>query len=237
MRVRMIAIAALALVGGALAHRVGASFPRSTPQVIAFPSAGHRGDTIYVSGSGFLPRQQLAVLAFCPEAPAPRSGRKLAELRTDAAGRFIAYRLRAVIPGSNGPVDCRIVATPQSSSARASSPGARYRILAQGAPLPSCSTHICLHVTASLVRLHSETQGTVVVSGWPGATTTVTITGPHIRAIVRRMRLNWRGVGSVHARVSLGLIRGVSRQASVVARLNGVSGKATASFSVVPGGR
>lgn len=236
MFIRAFAVATLVLLGLAWTQPALARPSRASAHVVAVPSSGHPGDPIYVSGSGFPARHQVFILQLCPgiASPSLRSSR-LPAVRTDATGRFVAFRVSAATPGTSHAVTCRITAGAKNAS-QPPSPGVRYRLLPRTQRLPYCSTHICLHVVASLVRLRNGTQGVVVVTGWPGATAQVAITGPGVRTIVRSTRLNWHGVGSVRARVSLGLIRGIKRQATVVARFGRISGTATEGFQVFPGG-
>jgi hypothetical protein len=96
---------------------------------------------------------------------------------------------------------------------------------------------MCLRVQAFLVRLESGARGTIVISGWPGATADVTVARTQTGAKYRELRLNWQGVGSVSTPVAPGLLKGLKARVFVIAHLGRVWGRKVTPFHVMFGNR
>jgi hypothetical protein len=228
--IRRLALAfgiSIAMMGGS----VQAASPSPT-QLILRPSAAHPGDILHLSGRGFAPRRRLAIQIGCPAlGPGfPHPAEVVAGPKANAKGTFAGFSLRAPLGGSG---HCTVYAgAGQGATARAT-----YRVVPAGMALPPCSVHMCLHVKGVLVRLRNKTQGTVVVTGWPGARARIVVSGPTIRTKIRWVRLNWRGVSSVRLRVALGLQKSLTARASVKAWLGSTRGHRTTAFVAIPGGR
>ena len=208
-------------------HRVTAS---TLPQLIVAPAQGHPGDAIFLSGAGFGTNRTVSVDVRCG-ADARMS---VTSTRADRAGHFVGIRValhRAAFAGR-----CSFSAASSASPATRSR-GAAYRVVPPGSPLSACSVRMCLHVQAFLVRLQNGARGNIIVSGWPGATADITIARTETGAKYNRLRLNWRGVGTLSTRIAPGLLKGLQARVFVRARLGTISGRRITPFHVMFGNR
>jgi hypothetical protein len=218
----------IAMVGGST--QAASTAP---PQLILRPSAAHPGDMLHLSGRGFGPMSRLSIQIACPaqDPRFPHPAVLVAGPRVNAKGTFAGFSVRTPAGGSG---HCTVYASQGAGGVLAH---ATYRVVPTDMALPPCSVHMCMHVKGVLVRLRNKTQGTVVVTGWPGARARIVVSGPTIRTKTRWVRLNWRGVSSVRLRVALGLQKSLTAHAAVRAWLGSTRGHRTAIFVAIPGGR
>jgi hypothetical protein len=203
------------------------------PQVILRPSAIHPGGSVYVSGRRFAADQRVVMQVACPSLN-PQQPRPLIVRwgpRANTRGTFAGFRLKTPSVGRG---HCTVYAGEGRMGVLTD---AIYRVVPATQKLPRCSKIMCLHVRAFLVRLKNGTQGTVVVTAWPGARVRIVISGPSIKTKVRIVRLDWRGVAQKRLRVALGVIKSIKAHVVVTARLGKIRGSARAKFAVIPGGR
>ncbi len=157
--------------------------------LIAVPSEGHPGDTIYLSGSGFDPSAKLYITLACPDWYHNPYGNieVLYGARTDEHGRFLAYRaLRAMALIGVRSSLCQVYASDRSNPFAVSAP---YAIRAPDEPLSKCARQICVTATAHVAGSHLN----MTVHGWPGAKVQVKITYPDGRVQHATTRLDWLG--------------------------------------------
>jgi hypothetical protein len=181
---------AILAVIGHLVIAVGASaspsLAVSTLHVV--PAEAHSGDTLYLSGSGFRPNSQLAVLTGCPNwfnaAPANTVVGGPGPV-TDKRGHFVGFAIKALtlIGVTTSPCEIYVGRPQQGFSVDVP---ARYTILPAGQALSPCSAAICLTV---------KTAGpaTVRIQGWPGAHVVLTVkasSGPKKHYV---FKLDWDG--------------------------------------------
>jgi hypothetical protein len=210
-----------------------AANPALQPQVILRPSAIHAGGSIFVSGRRFVAGQRLVMQAACPTLNPQHPAAMIVRQgpRVNTRGTFAGFRLKT-------PVTTGGHCTVYAGESRLGVLGdAVYRVVPSSQKLPLCSKIMCMHVRAFLIRLKNGTQGTVVVTAWPGARARIVISGPSIKTKVRNLRLNWRGIAQKRLRVALGVIKSIKAQVAVTAHLGKVRGSAHAKFAVIPGGR
>ncbi len=198
--------------------------------VIAAPFEAHAGGRVYLSGGGFSAGSRLTLVLGCPDYRHPVA--RFGAVTTDNRGQFVA-RVVTVPRDLKKERSCAVYA----GQGRPRSVPAPLLLVPHNRALKHCAVTMCLHVRASLIRLHSGTEGNIVVNGWPGAQARVTVLGPNGSHLRRSVRLGWRGTGAVRLRVSLGLKKGVAKQVQVTARLGAVAGSTTTGFSVLPSGR
>jgi hypothetical protein len=215
------------------AGEVGAANLDATPHLILRPSAIHAGGSVFVSGRGFAANRRVAIQVACPSLSAQMSLRLTVAQgpAVNAKGSFAGFRVKTPLAGKGR---CTVYAGEGLAGVLAA---ATYRVVPAGEKLPRCSKTMCMHVKAFIIRLKNGTQGTVVVTGWPGARARIVVSGPKINTKVRSIRLNWRGVAQKRLRVALGVIKSIKAQVVVTARLGRVRGTARAKFAVIPGGR
>ena len=212
----------------------GAIYAAAHAHAIIAPKEGHAGSTAYLSGSGFSPNRQLVVSFSCFRKRGFGITEPFQGPSTDSRGQFVAYPLHlAQSRVSTGP--CKITA--RDTHTRGISASASYTIVAPKRPLTPCATRICLAVKASLVRLKSGAQGNIVIHGWPGASTTITIQAPGRTPQRKLIRLNWQGTGALKTLVAPGLNVGLKSRIQVRATLGKFFGSQSAHFIVIPGGR
>ena len=208
-------------------HRVTAS---TLPQLIVAPAQGHPGDAIFLSGAGFGANRTVTVGIGCGSG----ARTSVASVHADRAGRFVGLRV-SVHPASFAGRCSFSAAT--SASPAVHTRGSTYTVVPPGRPLAACSIRMCLRVQAFLVRLQNGARGNVIISGWPGATADITIARTQSGAKFHRLRLNWRGVGTLSTRIAPGLLKGLQARVFVSARLGTVSGRRTTPFHVMFGNR
>ncbi|MBV9281201.1 MAG: hypothetical protein JOZ41_14055 [Chloroflexi bacterium] len=212
------------------------------PRLIVAPTEGHPGDVIYLSGGGFPPHTRLDIRGGCG---GRGSGSVLVSHgaavaipgpTTDGHGQFVAYN--GLTFKGTPPSRCTVQASlPAGKASGKTLASASYTVVAPGRPLGVCAAHMCLTVSAVLVRLTSGVQGNVAIKGWPGALAGVTVARPGSKSEHMQIRLDWEGAATLRLKVAPGLRKGVAERVAVSARLGRVTGSASAHFVVVPGGR
>jgi hypothetical protein len=200
-------------------------------QVKVFPSMAHPGDVVYVSGSGFPARGSLQLSTNCSDKSEFFGNDTV--LAADSRGQFAGTSLRVPSRVLRADVVCKVDVISGAGHVGLT----RIVIRPSAKPLPRCSTRICIAVHALLTRLGSGAQGTIQVTGWPGAATGITVVQSSGHALRRSIRLDWRGTGVVRLRVAPGLLKGTQATVWATARLGRFAGSTTTRFIVVPTGR
>lgn len=252
----VMAVVFLPGIGGMHRHLAQASPPTPIPTGLkvlqAYPYEGHNGDTIYVSGTGFRPRTRLQFLITCPKWDDPT----MAGLfnyglfigMSDAKGGFLAVPLQRFVlhgppalTGSPCVIYVNYIGLPPSvTDTLPKGPdfvadiNAVYTIVPSDQRLGANARSIHTVVTprpkkvkAGLVeRIH-------IAKGWGGAVARVTVTYPHVRPVVRTVRLDWKGEADVRVGITgAGLQPGLAK-IQVRCRLGSARGMSFASFVVV----
>lgn len=193
----------LCLLGALLPIQAYAASDNQTAgELIAAPSAGHRGDVVYLSGGKFPPRTQLTIVMACPdlvsEGPA-RFSQGLQGPTTDEHGQFVGFPLTAPMVPGNGTIPCSLYAFfaggEQFAQLQLRNP-TRYTIVSDNVKLGSETTNPSLSV--GFTTTHGS-QAFKFVS-WPGASLDLWIlylrtdTDQHVK-----VRLGWDGTTIVKA--------------------------------------
>jgi hypothetical protein len=201
--------------------------PRS-PILNVAPFTTRPGGIVFLSGAGFPGVTRLNVSMACERT----KGTAASALTTDARGQFLAKPFRTLATPVRSLTPCRIYAADRTGRAVA-----MYYLTPPTIPLGRCAIHMCIRVRALLTRLPDRAQGTIEITGWPGAAAEVTVTYPDGHVVRRALQLPWQGAGVIRMTIAHGLLKGVKTTVSATTRLGGVQGHATTHFVVMPGGR
>ena len=196
------------------------------PVLIAEPTEGHTGDTVFLSGSGFPPGAQPSIALACPDWSNNPHGNisLIAGPVADARGRFVAFAaLRAMTLVGVQSSPCHIYA---SYGINPLGPYALYTIKAPEEQLDQCARVICVKADAVL----SGSKVKITVTGWPGARTVIKITYPSGKVQKLKMQLSWKGQGLLRATVEERVTSGSPAHYQVQASLNHISGIAKGHF-------
>jgi hypothetical protein len=189
--------------------------------LLAWPSEGHSGDPIYLSGMGLTPRSQLTILMACPSWYSPHVtdyGNEKLQIGpvTDGSGNFKAFRLEPFQLHVLSSSVCRIYSSDQNRPFGPDIP-AFYDIQPTGQPLKPCSVRICARARARPNRVRAGFYETVnVLDGWPGARADVTVTIPGQKAIKLTNPLDIHG--QAHLRFPINTAPAASTKATIQVR-------------------
>jgi hypothetical protein len=232
--------------------------PITTPQnglseLIAVPSVGHSGDTIYISGSGLRPNTRIDILMVCPagqigEAYTNNNFRWIQQADgplTDARGRFSGFELKAIPLHKLRQSGC-VIYTEDPSLGTPLGPDipATYFIYPHVRKLPACAVTICAGLSLSPQRVHSGQNETIRIgpnqqkgyTSFPGAKATVSVQFRNQKGTTTMTKstvLNWEGMGSVTMRVPTGMTLPSTAHVNVSYHLGRYTGRAVEDLAVV----
>jgi hypothetical protein len=207
--------------------------------LIASPSGGHSGDTIYIAGSGLQPHHRYPYLLMaCPnwaESQYNNGSETAPGPTTDNAGQFKGFPFLVPALHHFKGLGCQIYIKDGGNAYGPSFPGT-YTIYPSDANVPGCLKHICIGVNAVPKRVHSGFAETVEVRSkptvWPGAVVDVRISYPGVSIPRRRLALNFSGVARTQFKVTARTAQPVLARVSARASLGGWGGNGTGSFTI-----
>lgn len=246
---RLVAATALGLAAsilpGPLQHARAMPLGGVNRILLVRPYEGHSGDTVYLSGSGFLPNTQLIIWMACPKWDDPHAipeGNLLGVTgpTTNSHGDFAGWPLRGFHLHVLQESPCAIYA---NYSKEQNSAGqtyfvcdicGSYYIIRPGVRLRYDAKHITAVVTPSPKRVKSGLAENISISrGWGGAIARVVVSVPHGASLVRKVRLDWKGQQSITIRVDAGPNQAAQVKVNVSFRLGQTTGRSTTNFIVV----
>lgn len=216
----------------------------------AWPIQGHSGDTIYMSGSGFLPDTQLAFVIACPNIFSESAytyhnwelygGPPNNPPVTNQHGDFAGYPIKGFQLNPKGPPSspCTITARyPDQEVPFVCDQCALYDIAPPSTPIAARYRLITGHVKATPQQVHAGLSERIsVTKSWGGATAAVYVRYPHQSKArkVTSFHLDWEGNGNrlVPIDQSAAQQPGVAN-VSVAFTLGPRHGTAATSFTVV----
>lgn len=218
---------------------VSAGSPALT-QLYAMPQHGHSGDVIYLSGSGFPPRQQLVLTMACPGLFASGDAYKhhnyeiFAGPIPDAHGQFVNFKIKAIQLHDVQFSNCLIYTT---FGDNAFAVPASYEILSPIQPLKRCDKVICANVTTSPRQVRTGSLERVqITNSWPAAQAVVTVKYGSPRARLQRETrvLDWEGRTEFRFRVGTPAgVRPIKAHVQMAFSLEDKKGAETADFVVI----
>jgi hypothetical protein len=218
-------------------------------ELIAVPSVGHSGDTIYISGSGLQPNKTVDILMICGQTGEAFQANNFRWIQygpqTDANGRFTGYELPAIALHGLRQSGCVIyTADPSLGTSMGPDIPATYFIFPKGKKLPTCAVTICAGIALSPRTVHTGQYETVRIgpnvqkgyTSFPGAKATVNMQFRSPKGTVtltRSVVLNWEGMGSVKVRIPTGMTRPSTAHVSVSYHFGRYSGRAVEDLAVI----
>jgi hypothetical protein len=220
-------------------------------ELIAVPSVGHSGDTIYVSGTGLTPNTKIDVLMICGQTGEAFQENNFRWIQpqdgplTDSKGHFAGYQLPAIPLHKVKQSGCVIyTADPSMGTPMGPDIPATYFIFPRSKKLPTCAVTICAGLSLSPRKVHAGQSETVRIgpnarkgyTSFPGAKATVNMqfrSPAGAVTVTRSVVLNWEGMGSVTVRVPTGTILPSTARVNVSYHLGKYSGRAVEDLAVI----
>jgi hypothetical protein len=211
--------------------------------LLVSPTAGYNGDTFYLSGSGYLPRDQLAFYIACPDLGSPdvyyyRNAHYYPGPVVNGNGTFAGFPIRGFNLNVLKTSPCVIEVNDVSAKTYfvCKTLCALYDIVAPDTALPRSARLISGTVRARPQRVHAGVTEHISISGsWGGAWAVISVQIPHQRARkIRPIHMNWEGAGN--AQVTIGKSVGEEpgkATVSVAFTLEDRRGSAGTSFTVI----
>jgi len=221
--------------------------PNVQPQLsilLATPALGHSGDLFRLSGAHLPPLTRLSIMMACPNwffAARQRFGNTwFSQLnkgpRTDAAGQFIGYPVRALALQHLPQAGCHIYAEFDNNPFGPDVP-ASYDIVSRKAHLSYWDTHVRAEIRTWPARVRPGLREHIAVHYWPGAQVVLSVSFPGTHLVSRQtLTLDWSGSAVTHIDVPAHLSRAVDTRAFVHVQAhyapNRASGTASSQFRV-----
>jgi len=211
--------------------------------LLATPSLGHRGDLFRLSGAHLPPLTRLSIMMACPNwffAARERYGNTWFSgnqgPRTDAAGQFIGYPVRALALQHLSHAGCHIYAEFDNNPFGPDVP-ASYDIVSRKAHLGYWDTHVRAEIRSWPAHVRPGLREHIAVHYWPGARVVLSVSFPGTHLVSHQtLTLDWSGSVVTHVDVPAHLPQALNMRALVHVEAhyapNRASGTASSQFRV-----
>jgi hypothetical protein len=220
----------LPLLSSAPARQASADVNSS---LFAFPSEGHSGNTLWLSGSGLQPLAQYIIFMGCPNWFDPtvvpdQNYIHFVGPTTDANGQFIREPIQVLQLHHKSSSGCIVYAAQATDTGFGPNVPAIYSIVPHSQQLPKCAVQICGSVTTAPNPARAGQLEALVVHGWGGATANMTIDfgGRGVKPLHKSFVLYASGSRPISVRIPSQATKVTTASISVSFHLSHVTGTA-----------
>ena len=238
-RLSLLVVPALVTGGILVSHASAGADDNNAAVLVAAPRGGHSGDTVYLTGAHFAPRQRFYLMMACPnwhdDTVAQYQNIKFQKdgPTTDAHGGFRAFPYQVLTLHHFKGLGCTIYTSDGLNAFGPNFP-ALYTIYPPDQPLPECLKRLCVSFKTIPQRVKSGSVETVHLQSWAGAGADVAVSYPGATTQHQKVDINLNGDGWAQFRI--GAIAGtqpVPAQVQVLAHIGAQKRMRSGQFIIV----